>query len=132
MGKKEDVRSARLAIKELIADGFSPLTHENFVKREVAFPKDRLHQLIGAKGQTIKSIQGNSKAKINIPDRATAPAGESDVRISVVGTPEAVAQAEREIARLLIPVQVVEEEPEEEYRDGTWGQAGPTEDELWD
>ena len=132
VGKKEDVRSARLAIKELIADGFSPLTHDNFVKKEVHFPKDKLHVLIGAKGQTIKSIQGNSKAKINIPDRGTGPAGESDVRITVVGTPEAVAQAEKEISRLLIPVQVVEEEAEEEYRDGTWGQSGPTEDELWE
>ena len=131
VGKKEDVRSARLAIKELITDGFSPLTHEQFVKREVAFPKDKLHILIGAKGQTIKSIQGNSKAKINIPERGSGVAGE-DARITVVGTPEAVAQAEKEIARLLIPVQVVEEEPEEEYRDGTWAQAQPTEDELWE
>ena len=132
VGKKEDVRSARLAIKELIQDGFSPLTHDNYVKREVAFPKDKLHVLIGAKGQTIKSIQGNSKAKVNIPDRGSGPAGEADVKVSIVGTPEAVAQAEKEISRLLIPVQVVEEEPEEEYVNGTWAQSGPTEDELWE
>ena len=132
VGKKEDVRSARLAIKELIADGFSPLTHADFVKREVSFPKDKLHVLIGPKGQTIKSIQGNSKAKVNIPDRGSAPAGETDVKVSIVGTPDAVAQAEKEISRLLIPVQVVEEEPEEEYVNGTWAQSGPTEDELWE
>ena len=132
VGKKEDVRSARLAIRELLADGFSPLTHDGFVKREVSFPKDRLHQLIGSKGQTIKSIQGNSKARINIPDRSAGAGGEQDVKVSVIGTPEAVAQAEKEIARLLIPVQVVEEEAEEEYRDGTWSEAGPTEDELWE
>ncbi len=131
VGKKEDVRSARLAIKELLVDGYSPLTHEGFVKREVAFPADKLHVLIGAKGQTIKSIQGNSKARIRIPERSAAQ-GQSEVQIAVVGTNEQVAQAEREIKRLLIPVTVVEEEPEEEYTNGTWGESGPTEDELWE
>ena len=131
VGKKEDVRSARLAIKELLTDGYSPLTHENFVKREVPYPADKLHVLIGSKGQTIKSIQGNSKARIRIPERSAAQ-GQSEVLIAVVGTAEQVAQAEREIKRLLIPVTVVEEEPEEEYVNGTWSEAGPTEDELWE
>ena len=131
VGKKDDVRSARLAIKELLTDGYSPLTHENFVKREVAFPADKLHVLIGSKGQTIKSIQGNSKARIRIPERSAAQ-GQQEVLIAVVGTAEQVAQAEKEIKRLLIPVTVVEEEPEEEYVNGTWSEAGPTEDELWE
>jgi len=132
VGKKEDVRSARLAIKELIADGYSVLTHENFIKKEVAFPKDKLHILIGTKGQTIKSIQGNSKARIKIPERDSSSAPGQHAMIAVIGTPEQVAQAEKEIGRLLIPVQLVEEEPEEEYVNGTWSEAGPTEDELWE
>ena len=131
VGKKEDVRNARLAIKELLTDGYSPLTHDGFVKREVAFPADKLHVLIGSKGQTIKSIQGNSKARIRIPERSAAQ-GQQEVQIAVVGTSEQVAQAEKEIKRLLIPATVVEEQPEEEYVNGTWSEAGPTEDELWE
>jgi rRNA processing protein Krr1/Pno1 len=132
VGKKEDVRAARLAIKELMADGYSPLTHEGFIKKEIQFPADKLHLLIGAKGQTIKSIQGNTKTKINIPERTTRTSNTAPLTVTVVGEPAGVTQAEKEILRLLIPPQIIQEDPEEEYVNGTWSESGPTEDELWD
>ena len=125
VGKKEDVRTARLAIKELIADGFSPLTHEGLIKKEIDFPNDKLHILVGPKGQTIKSIQGSSGTKINIPDRNTS-AG-----VTIVGTPEGIANAERQINKILTPPTLVEEEPEEEYVNGTWANTETNEDDLW-
>lgn len=38
--------------------GFSSLTHPDWEKVELAFPREKLGILIGPKGHTIKSIQG--------------------------------------------------------------------------
>jgi rRNA processing protein Krr1/Pno1/outer membrane biosynthesis protein TonB len=121
VGKKDDVRAARLAIKELLADGYSPLTHEGLIKKDIDFPKDKVHVLVGPKGQTIKSIQGDTKTKINIK-----PTG-----VTIVGPPEGVARAERQIDKLLTPPTIVEEDPEEEYVNGTWAHSQTNEDDLW-
>jgi len=116
---------ARQALKDLIKEGYSTLTHEGYIKKELSFPKDKLHLLIGKAGQTIKSIQGNTKTKINIPERSSG----SDL-ISIIGNEAGVQQAEKEILRLLEPPEA--EPVAEEYVNGTWSEAGPTEDELWD
>jgi len=47
IGAKADVKAAKQCIKDLIADGFSPLIHVGIVKQTVEFPSDKLALLIG-------------------------------------------------------------------------------------
>lgn len=94
VGAPEDVRVARDAIMSILHDGFSPITHEGWVKVEVSFPAKYRRRLIGPSGQTIKSIQGNTKCKINIPDN-------QEDFVIVVGPAEMVGMAEKQIHRLV-------------------------------
>jgi len=129
VGEKEGVKAAKAALRQLIADGFSPLTHPNWIKVEMDFPADKMSILIGKKGQTIKSIQGDTKARINLPEKNS-----NSSTISVCGPPEAVAKAEKQINKLLEPLEPL---PEPEDRDlatkDAWGQQHTAggEDDLW-
>lgn len=136
IGAKADVRAARQCIRDLCNDGFSPLIHIGIIKQTVEYPSEKLALLIGPKGQTIKSIQGNTKTKINtssgIPDCVT-----------VIGSAEGCAQAAKEIQRLLLPPVVVKGDDDSEDDEATaadkaaaaaaWSQqhAAPSEDSLW-
>lgn len=131
VGEKEAVRAAKAALKSLIADGYSPITHPEWIKEEVDFPADRFGILIGNKGQTIKSIQGNSKnqVRIKLPER-----GSKSSTVTVVGLPAAVAQARKEIERLLEPPPGLADPEETDLAtDDAWGQehTAKGEDALW-
>jgi len=130
VGAKDDVKQAKQTLKQLITDGFSPLTHEGYVKVDIVFPKEKLGLLIGPNGQTIKSIQGNTKTRINIPDKTS-----SSQYVSVVGLPAGVTQAEKEILRLLEPPAPIPDPEEEDLAtDDAWGQqhTAQGEDALWE
>jgi rRNA processing protein Krr1/Pno1 len=130
IGNKDDVKLAKQTLKSIITDGFSPLTHEGFVKIDIVFPKEKLGLLIGPNGQTIKSIQGNTKTRINIPDKTS-----SSQYVSVVGQPAGVHQAEKEILRLLEPPAPIPDPEEEDLAtDDAWGQqhTAQGEDALWE
>jgi predicted PilT family ATPase len=88
---KEDVKAAKNAIKSLINDGFSTITHEGWAKLDIEFPETYKRYLIGLKGQTIKSIQGASKCKIN-----TSTPGV----VSVVGPTEFLQNAKKAVLRV--------------------------------
>jgi len=121
------VKRARQAIKDLIREGFSDLTHPGYVKAEVDFPKDKLALLIGPKGQTIKSIQGNTRTTIRTPTVAGQP-------VIISGPPAGVAQAQKEIVRLLEPINYVVPDEDDIPEDGAWGsnETAQGEDALWD
>lgn len=68
IGDAESVKSAKAAIKTLLTEGFSVLTHEGWIKISVPFPKKYRPSLIGLRGNLIKSIQTNTGCKIDIPD----------------------------------------------------------------
>jgi len=104
VGPKDSIRECRDAIRDLIHDGFSVLTHEGWVKEEVHFPRDQLGKLIGAKGQNIKSIKGNTSTEIRVPKSDDI---DQDT-IVVAGLPSGVAQAKKEILRYLDEPAVVD------------------------
>lgn len=133
VGYKEQVHAARAAIKQLVSEGVSELTHEHFLKME--FPSDKKAILIGPKGQTIKSIQGNTRTKINLPDHGDY--------IIIVGSQENVKKAEREITNLLAPEEDAPAEYDEDSEDNgyiftssanAWSAAATAsgEDALWE
>jgi rRNA processing protein Krr1/Pno1 len=130
VGEKDGVKLAKATLKQLITDGYSPLTHEGYVKVDIVYPKERLGLLIGPNGQTIKSIQGNTKTRINIPDKTS-----NSQYVSVVGQPAGVAQAEKEILRLLEPPAPIPEPEEADLAtEEAWGQqhTAQGEDALWE
>jgi rRNA processing protein Krr1/Pno1 len=108
-GSKDGIKAAKAAIRDLINEGFSTLTHEGWSKKEIAVPRDQLKYVIGQKGQTIKSIQGNTRCKITIPK----PDAENQ-NVIVAGPADALASAEKQILRALeVPVaQETEEDAE--------------------
>jgi rRNA processing protein Krr1/Pno1 len=130
VGEKEGVKAAKAALRSLIVDGFSTLTHDGWVKLEVNFPAEKFGILIGPKGQTIKSIQGNTKTRINMPEKNSKA-----TTVSVCGLPAGVAQAEKEINRLLEPLAPLPAPEEEDLAtDDAWGQehTAQGEDALWE
>jgi len=97
VGSKEGIKQAKEAIKSLITDGYSSITHDGFVKEKIDFPHEKRRYLIGPRGQTIKSIQGNTKAHINTP--------EGEEFVYVIGTQQAVDLAKKAIEKILNPVE---------------------------
>lgn len=129
VGEKEAVRAAKAALRSLIADGFSSITHPTWIKVEVDFPADKFGILIGEKGQTIKSIQGDTKARINLPEKGTKA-----TTVSVCGEAAAVAKAQKQIEKLLEPLAPLPDPEEEDLAtDDAWGQehTAQGEDALW-
>ena len=132
VGEKDAVKSAKAALRSLIQDGFSTITHPTWIKVEVEFPADKFGILIGPKGQTIKSIQGDTKARINLPEK-----GGKSTLVSVCGEPAAVAKAQKQIEKLLEPPAPLPDPEEIDLADdeaGAWGQehTAQGEDALWE
>jgi transcription antitermination factor NusA-like protein len=96
VGKKDGVKRCKLLIRELISSGFCEVTHPGLMKKEVPFPFDKVALLVGPNGHTIKSIQGNTKTKINTPKQLGMP-------LIIIGTAEDIFAAEREIQNVLNP-----------------------------
>jgi hypothetical protein len=63
-GDKASCQRAKEAIQSLVSDGFSAITHPSWVKQSVDVAFDSLSLVIGPRGQTIKSIQGDTGARI--------------------------------------------------------------------
>lgn len=121
VGPKDGIKTAKDAIRALARDGYSALTHPEWIKDELDFPRESFPTLIGHKGQTIKSIQGDTRTRINIPDK------DDEIQtVSVVGLPADVQRACVQIMRLLEPPPApVFEEP---APGDTWGSALPMDD----
>jgi len=131
VGEKEGVKAAKAAIKSLIADGFSSITNPTWIKREVDVPQDKFGVLIGPKGQSIKSIQGDTQTRINLPAKDSKDASSS---VSVVGEEAGVLRALKQIAKLLEPpAPLPEPEDHDLATEDAWGQehTAQGEDALW-
>jgi len=96
IGDSDDVVNAANAIKELLANGFCSLTHENWAKMTVGFPAAMIGVLVGPKGETLKTIESGSGCRINVPktDREDKT---SILSISVMGPEKGVEDVVRQI-----------------------------------
>lgn len=99
VGPAAGVVAAIEAINQLVKDGFSSLTHENYVKDSVSVPGNSISTLIGSGGSTIKELQRRSGAKINIPSGASG----NIIIVGLVGEASQVSAARAEILALLKP-----------------------------
>jgi len=69
VGSREDVKKVKAAIKSLLRYHWSEYTHPGMTYIEMALVGGQLSKLIGVRGQTVKSIQGDTKTKIHTPSR---------------------------------------------------------------
>jgi len=106
-GSVEAVKKAKRAIRDLLAEGYSTLTHPSLVKKEIPFPREQLGTLIGKKGDVIKGITQASKChRIKVSSDQSGPQ-----TIILIGTQSAIASAEDKISRLIAPVEEEEDSP---------------------
>jgi len=98
-GGKEEVKAAKEAIESLIYLGFSKPTHPEWASLEVSYP-GKVNKLIGFKGQNIKSIQGNTGCRVNIP-KPDNPFYKPDTVI-IVGPPGKLESAKKQVLNTLV------------------------------
>jgi rRNA processing protein Krr1/Pno1 len=89
IGESDNVVSAANAIKELLANGFCSLTHENWCRMTVGFPSSMIGILVGPKGENLNKMQSGSKCRINVP-KTSKEDKTSILSVSVVGPEEGV------------------------------------------
>jgi len=109
-GSKHNVREAKDAMKSLIKLYWSKYTHPNQTYQEVSVPEDRLGRVIGPKGQSIKSIQGDTQTKIHTPPTYSN-------NVIIVGSEAGIAKAVARIKKIVEeePVKKSDDQYDEEY-----------------
>lgn len=111
VGKTDEIRRAKEIIDDLLSHGYSPVTHPDQIKVELPIKASDVRFIVGPKGQTIKSIQGDTNTKINTPK-----ADDINPVVTIVGTSEGVKRAEKQILKVIAPP----EEPETEALGAEW------------
>jgi len=99
LGSDNEVQKARQALDELIHNGYSSITHPEWITEEFEFPEDRMGVLIGPQGSTIKKISSQARVKIETP-RRDDPSSRLDV-IAIKGTPDNIDIAKKAIQDVL-------------------------------
>lgn len=67
-GSKENAKTAKAAIKQLMEFHHSEITHPGFIHEEVYVPQEFFHCVIGPRGSEIKHIRGNYKVDMYMPN----------------------------------------------------------------
>lgn len=99
VGDEKEVKECIVAIKQLIAKGYSSITHDNWNESEIEVARDDLRKIIGVGGSVIKELERETGCKINIPSDVP---GETCF-VTVVGEQDAVAECRLKIAELTVP-----------------------------
>ena len=115
IGSKADVDRCRVLVYQLATTGFCEVTHPGLRKKDIPFPFDKVSLIIGHNGNTIKSIQGSTKTKINTPKQLGMP-------LSIIGRPEDIFAAEKQIQNILNPP-VITLQDLANQKDNKWAKA---------
>lgn len=99
VGDAKAVQECAVAIKMLMEQGYSSVTHENFVQVNINVSRDMLKNLIGVGGSVIRGLQKSTGVQINIPSDKN---GEIVV-VALLGEPEGLADCRAQIDALLVP-----------------------------
>jgi len=122
VGPAEGVLRAKEALSELASQGYSKITHPDWIKTEYSVPMEMVSAIIGKKGVNIKQIYKETQCKI------TTPKNHGDKCI-IIGKAASVAKAidliQKTIERESAPVEPEPTPPE-------WqGNSNYTEDADW-
>jgi len=105
-GQKEQVKAAKEALESLVYLGYSKQTNPDWESLEVNYP-GKVGKLIGPRGQNIKSIQGNTGCRVNIP-KPDNPYYKPDTVI-IVGPPAKLESAKKQVLNTLSEREYVED-----------------------
>jgi len=109
VGKPDEILNAKIAINELLSQGYCELTHPNWISEEFDFNSDYLGRLIGIKGSKISELSESFDVKIETPKKGDVNA-KQDI-IVIKGTQSNIDRAKEAIAELLSSNEVIEELP---------------------
>lgn len=98
VGDDKDVQQCLAAIKQLLEQGFSEITHANFIKADVEVHRDMLKNLIGPGGEVIKALQATHRVQLSLGDKS----GEVTI-VTILGEAQDVAECRVQMAQLLVP-----------------------------
>jgi predicted RNA-binding protein YlqC (UPF0109 family) len=96
VGERAAVKRAKETIALLVKQHWTPVTHPGFASVEVAVPPEQYSLIIGPRGQTIKSIEGDTRCKIHIPDKL-----DDAEAVLVVGPAANVAKAAQRVVAVV-------------------------------
>eukprot|EP00941_MAST-03F_sp_MAST-3F-sp1_P000040 g40.t1 len=96
VGEKVAVKKSKEVIRQLLAQHYTSITHPGFTHVEVNCPSTHYSLVIGERGQTIKSIEGDTKCKIHIPGKLDA-----HQNILIVGPAEKVEIAAKRVNKIV-------------------------------
>lgn len=96
VGSKSSVDKAKAEIKQMMRCYYFPSLSPELTHVELDLGDGQLRDLIGHRGMTIKSIQGDTRCKIHTP-RPNALVQ----KVVVVGTPADIARAQKQIDRAI-------------------------------
>jgi len=97
LGDPAAVQEAVSAINELMASGYSDLTHEGWIKETVNFPGSMIGVLVGPKGENIRRLQTSFNTRINVPNVSQEDAKSRIMTITIVGPQDGVENVKRQI-----------------------------------
>jgi rRNA processing protein Krr1/Pno1 len=97
IGSKAGIDQAKVEIKAMMKCYYFPTVSPGLTHIELDLPDSKLRDLIGHRGSTIKSIQGDTRCKIHTPQPNAVVQ-----KVVVVGTPADVARAKVQIDRALV------------------------------
>lgn len=112
LGDAPNVARAIQALKELMEQGYSSVTHEGWVSKAVQVPRDQLSNIIGPQGSIIREMEATTKCKIQIPSNTRS----DPIEVMVQGEATNIEEAVLAIASKIVMV-VDEEIPEEWTRE---------------
>jgi ribosomal protein S3 len=96
VGSKASIERAKAEIKAMMKCYYFPTVTPGLTHVEIDLPEGQLRDLIGHRGATIKSIQGDTKCRIHTPKPQSV-----NPKVVVVGAPADVARAQTQITRAL-------------------------------
>jgi len=113
VGTRDEVKTVKAAIKHLLKYHFCEYTHPGCIFVEMELFGSQLGKLIGPRGQTVKSIQGDTKTTIHTPSRDSI-----NQKVVIVGKQANVAAAQARITKLLADWEAAQDTaggPQEDY-----------------
>jgi rRNA processing protein Krr1/Pno1 len=94
-GSTEGIQRAKATIESLIKTGFSPITHPGMSKNEISVEEKLRPRLVGKKAQNLHALQDATNTVINLPQQGKGN------KVSIIGTPQDIAQCKALIKQLL-------------------------------
>jgi len=98
-GKPSEIMNAKIAIMDLINQGYSNYTHPGWAAEEVDFPTESLGRLIGPSGTKIQSICQKYHVKIDTPKK---DGDDKQGVVTIKGPQEKIDQVKEVLQELLV------------------------------